>query len=459
VSEETGKPPQETPFDREELFHLLVDSAVDFAILTTDPAGIVTSWNVGGEHLLGFTRDEILGTSADVIFTPEERAEGVPDLERAKAKSEGRAEDERWHLRKDGSRLWGSGLMMPLRGTSGFLKIMRDRTRQRLAEERLIASENRFRILATNIPQLVFRCEPDGARNWASPQWETYSGLTDEQSRKFGWLEAIHPDERQLTLNAWRDAEMSGRYAVEHRIRRRSDDSYRWHKTLAGPAPAGETVEWVGTSTDIQDLRSLHERQQVLLAELQHRTRNLLALVQAIARRTMRRSQSLADFTEEYESRLMALSRVQGLVSSTSQGTLDLRTLVEAELKAHISDDQNKVSIEGPPVELSMASVQILALALHELATNSVKYGAIGQSAGTLALRWWIRDGDDHPKRVTIEWRETGVAMPDAATLQRKGYGSELIERALPYQLDAETSLEMLEDGVRCLISVPIAPA
>jgi PAS domain S-box-containing protein len=143
-----------------------------------DPNGAITSWNVGAEHLFGYAEGEIIGRSADAIFTPEDRAAGALEDERRRARADGRAEDERWHLREDGSRFWASGLLMPLEGgAAGFVKIARDRTERHRAEERLRESEERFRLLATSIPQLVFLSRPDGARTWPSPQWIDFTGV------------------------------------------------------------------------------------------------------------------------------------------------------------------------------------------------------------------------------------------------------------------------------------------
>jgi PAS domain S-box-containing protein len=169
LNNEIGERPWPGHPDWGELYERLIESATGFAIFTIDADGLTTSWNIGGERLLGYSESEILGKTGDVIFVEEDRAAGAPELERATALREGRAEDERWHLRKDGSVFWGSGLLMRLRGGGGFLKIMRDRTEQHLAQERLMASEERFRTLATSIPQLVFRTLSSGARSWGSP--------------------------------------------------------------------------------------------------------------------------------------------------------------------------------------------------------------------------------------------------------------------------------------------------
>src|ERR1700712_116080 len=333
-----------------ELFRNIVASATGFAIFSTDPRGMVTSWNIGAERLLGFTESEIMGRSADVIFTPEDRAARVPDLERATTASHGRAEDERWHIRSNGTRFWGSGLQMPLSGEQrGFVKILRDLTDRHTAEKRVRESENMFRVLATNIPQMVFKTLAGGDRTWGSPQWIEFTGFSLDESAGFGWLDAIHPDDRDASLDAWHDAKSTGTYLVEHRTLQAATGEWRWHQTRAKPID-GPEGEWVGTSTDIHDLRGLHDRQAVLLAELQHRTRNLLAVVQSMARQSLRRAPSLQAFESEFARLLGALSRVQGLLASTDAYALNLRTLIEAELAAH-HDGQagsTNVRIEGP---------------------------------------------------------------------------------------------------------------
>lgn len=445
---------------RAELFGRIIESATDFAIFAMDPDGAVTSWNVGAERLFGYPEPEIIGRSADLIFTDEDRAAGEAENERRRARTDGRAEDERWHLRRDGSRFWASGLLMPLEDPAGgFVKITRDQTERHRAEERVRESEERFRLLATSIPQLVFISRPNGARTWGSPQWVTFTGLSLEDSLGLGWLDAIHPDDREVTLQRWANARTEGEYYVEHRVRRAPEGGYRWHQTRARPVdPDGkvEQVEWIGTMTEIHDLRIAQDQQRVLVAELQHRTRNLLAVVQSIARQTLRTSGSLEAFGEEFAGRLEALSRVQTLLARAIQEAVDLSTLIRMELEAHggVSTNPGRVRVEGPSVALPPSAAQTLALALHELATNAVKYGALKRPSGRLAVIWAV-EGDE--RRLRLDWRESGVPPLEDGAPRRRGYGSELIERALPYQLGAETRLEFGADGVRCAIVLPLA--
>jgi PAS domain S-box-containing protein len=441
----------------DELLRLVFESAHDYAIFSLDPGGLVTSWNSGAERLMGWTAGDIVGLTADVIFLPEDREAGAPEQERVVAAATGRATDERWQQRKDGSRFWASGLMMRLDGRdSGFVKILRDRTEKHLYDERLRDSEERFRLLATNIPQLVFRCLSDGNRTWPSPQWIDFTGLGVEESKGFGWVDAVHPDDRQATLEGWLAAQSTGEYYVQHRVRRRSDGQYRWHQTRARPILGSNAAQtdWVGTMTDVHDLRGLQERQKVLMAELQHRTRNLLALTLSMAHQTLRRSTSLEAFGHEFDRRLRALGRVQVLITGVDYQKVDLRDLLTAELQAHDSSclDSGKVSLDGPAVPLTAKAAQALGLALHELTTNSAKYGALSAAAARLDISWTI-EASSAARSLLLDWKERGIALSPEAD-RRQGYGSELIQRALPYQLCADTRLAFEPDGVRCTIKV-----
>lgn len=449
------------PGRHEELLELVVSSSADFAIYTVDLRGTTSSWNIGAERLFGFTAAEMIGHSGDVIFTPEDQAAGIPTEERRRASADGRALDERWHQRKDGTRFWASGLLMSLRDGAGYVKIARDRTEQHEAEQKVREQEERFRVLATSIPQLVFTTAHDGSRIWPSPQWIDYTGFSAEESVGLGWLGAIHPEDRELTLAAWEEAVANSEYYVEHRVWRAADGEYRWHQTRALPlVNATAPGEWIGTMTDIHDLRTLKDRQSVLLAELQHRTRNLLGVVQALARQTANRSDSLDAFAVAYEERLRALSRVQSLLVELDHGEVPLRSIIEAELNAHGDGAMNtdKIELRGPDVTLAATAAQAIALGVHELATNAIKYGALAQPDGKLTLSWSLSSEGQH-RLVRIDWQESGVKMPERGEGHRRGYGTELITRALPYQLKAKTELIYGPDGVRCLIAVPVREA
>jgi two-component system CheB/CheR fusion protein len=209
--------------------------------------------------------------------------------------------------------------------------------------------------------------------------------------------------------------------------------------------------------------KAASNRMQVMVAELQHRTRNLVAVVKALADRTLDESRTLDDFKGLYGDRLAAVSRVQGLLSRLAEGeriTFDQVLRAELSALAAFADASTRISLDGPSgIGLRSNTVQTLALALHELLTNALKYGALAVPEGRLSIQWRLEaTRPDQVRALHVDWRESGVRMSDVgSTPQAKGYGRELIERALPYQLMAQTSYELGADGVRCTIDVPLS--
>jgi two-component system, chemotaxis family, CheB/CheR fusion protein len=212
------------------------------------------------------------------------------------------------------------------------------------------------------------------------------------------------------------------------------------------------------TFIDVSNLVKAEEGQRILIAELHHRTRNLLAVIQSIANQTIRTSSSLEVFKGRFNDRLAALSRVQGLISMSPPDALTIGALVRMELEA-LNAPSKRTVVGGPEILLPEEIVRTLALTLHELATNATKHGALSSEEGTLKITWAeaVREGG---RRLELEWTETGVPVPlekrNGASL---GFGRTLIERALPFQLQAKTHYELGSDGVRCSISIPLPPA
>ena len=199
-------------------------------------------------------------------------------------------------------------------------------------------------------------------------------------------------------------------------------------------------------------------RLEVMVAELQHRTRNLITVVSAIANRTMARTGPTEAFRTQFNDRLAALSRVQGLLSRADIEPITIGALIRMELEAlgaEASDD--RITFAGPSVVLRDSVVQTMALAIHELATNARKHGALAADDRTLTVTWAVRQVGDAASTLALEWIEEGVGLaPREEGAARKGYGRELIERALPYALNATTSFELNHDGVRCTIELPL---
>jgi PAS domain S-box-containing protein len=336
--------------------------------------------------------------------------------------------------------------------------------RRARAETALQQSELRLQTLIEGVPQLVWRAGEAGAWTWASPQWTALTGQTEAESHGFGWLQPVHPRDRDAALGAWRRAAASGMFQADYRIFSAAEKRYRWHQSRALPVRDAHDaiVAWLGASMDVEDLRALQERQKVLVAELQHRTRNLMAVVRSISEQTVKGSSSLPDFKLKFRDRMDALARVQGLLSRLRDGErITFDELIREELSAlgALDGPPGRVTLDGPPgVALRSSMVQIFAMALHELATNAAKYGALNQPEGRLSVRWRLEEGEDGAPWLQVDWRESGVVMPPpGAAPKGGGQGRELIEHALPYQLGGKTSFVMAPDGVHCLIALPVS--
>jgi PAS domain S-box-containing protein len=326
---------------QEESFRLIVENTLDYAIFLTDAEDRITEWPPGAEAVFGWTSDEAKGQYSAILFTPEDREAGEDRKEVETARREGSAPNVRWHLHKNGTRVFIEGSVRPLRESNGevrrFLKIGQDVTARKQAEERLRESE------------------------------------------------------RQAKL---------------------------------------------------------------LLAELQHRVRNTLAVVRSIARRTAQTSESVEDYAMHLEGRIDAFARVQAAVTRTPDAGIDLTNLVADTLLSVGAQEGERVRhIKGPSVRLQAKAAETVALAMHELATNAVKYGALSSEQGSIAVEWSIEKTPEQ-LRLVLRWTETGVKLSGEKPT-RRGFGTELIERTVAYDLGGEASLEFTPDGLHCTISLP----
>jgi two-component system CheB/CheR fusion protein len=214
----------------------------------------------------------------------------------------------------------------------------------------------------------------------------------------------------------------------------------------------------VVTFVDVTALTRAEERQKLLLSELQHRVRNSLSVVRSLARRTAATSGTVADYASNLDGRLEALGRVQAVVTRNPADGVDLKQIVVDELAAHGAQDADGADgathIEGPAIRLQPKAAESFALAVHELATNAAKYGALATKQGRIRVAWTIDNNAEQPT-LRFEWAESGVQMPDPASI-RRGFGSDLIEKTLAYDLHAEAQLRFTPDGVVCKVRLPL---
>lgn len=210
-----------------------------------------------------------------------------------------------------------------------------------------------------------------------------------------------------------------------------------------------EALQELRRSDELRQASKL--REAALERELQHRVRNMLAKIRLLFSRTMDSADSLEEATDHFRGRLDTLSKYHGEVTRSPTGTIDLETLVLDELLNFGAGADSHVSVEGPAVALSHDMAENVGMAVHELATNAMKFGALSERNGHLDVRWQV--SREPSRRLSLEWRESGIAIVASAPLH-SGFGREFIEQALPYQLNADTSFELRPGGLLCRISM-----
>jgi PAS domain S-box-containing protein len=228
----------------------------------------------------------------------------------------------------------------------------------------------------------------------------------------------------------------------------------RWHDLHIEPLrnEAGDVVGLTCASVDVTERKEGEAHLRLLLRELTHRSKNLLAVIQAMARQTARHTGSVDSFLSQFGARLQALAASHDLLVRESWYGASLGELIRSQLGGYLDAPVNQVSIEGPSIALKPEAAQNLGLALHELAVNAAKFGALSVPNGRVSITWSQRDhGDDNS--VELDWHEQ--LGPKVKVRRRKGFGSMVIERNLARALDAEVNLKFDPSGLRCHIVIP----
>jgi two-component sensor histidine kinase len=191
-------------------------------------------------------------------------------------------------------------------------------------------------------------------------------------------------------------------------------------------------------------------RQEVLGHELQHRINNVLATIQAIARRTRAKSQNLDEFAKAFDDRLAAIARTHALLSRTSVTIIDIREVLSQELSVHGAVEGENLKQRGPEISLPAKQAEALSMAIHELATNAVKHGALSTENGRIEICWEVHDRDNE-NEFRLRWRELG--SPIAHQPSRRGFGSEFLEKSIPHMLHGQFERKFDSDGIECTLS------
>jgi two-component sensor histidine kinase len=209
-----------------------------------------------------------------------------------------------------------------------------------------------------------------------------------------------------------------------------------------------------GEPLDAADLRVVEMPERYFLSEWQHRFRNALAIIRSIAKRTADNAETVRDYHSHFDGRLGAYARVQSLIARNPNEGVDLGVMVAEELRGQGAREGSQADISSESVLLPLKTGESLGFALHELATNAMKFGALSHPDGSVRVSWRV-DGPDGGKILHLEWEERCGAGADIARPTHRGFGLEFLEQSLPYDLDATIDLDFAPQGLRVTLDVP----
>jgi PAS domain S-box-containing protein len=268
-----------------------------------------------------------------------------------------------------------------------------------------------------------------------------------------GVTEKFHPDDMALMWSRVAkalDPKGDGRYEVEYRVKQR-DGSWRWLSAwglveFEGEGAERRPVAIAGASRDLTELKNAEQQQRLLVNELNHRVKNTLATIQSIAFQTLRGASDLPAARAALDGRIISLARAHDLLTERSWSGADLRDVIVRAMEPFAA---GQIELSGPSLEISPKHALALSLALHELATNAAKYGALSIASGRVQLGWSVV-----ARVMRLSWRESGG--PSVKPPTRRGFGSRILNDGLFRNLNGEARLVYARDGVRCEISAAL---
>jgi two-component sensor histidine kinase len=296
-----------------------------------------------------------------------------------------------------------------------------------------------------------------------SPDWiemralEGRDFLSDTESPSILWRDLYLLPEDQAAIQAVIDEAIRSKsvFHLEHRVRR-ADGSVGWTSSRAVPllGPDGEIVEWFGAASDITARRKAEQHLRLVVNELNHRVKNNLAMTQAVAAQTFRNAADVREAQASLSSRIAALAQANDLLTGERGADVAMRGVLEQATRPHYPSPERR-RIEGPDLALSPKTALSLTLAMHELSTNALKYGAWSTADGVVSVRWSIyRPDGGGPERLRLVWTEQGG--PPVAPPARRGFGSRLIERGLAAEMGGDVEMRFEPEGLVCVIDAPL---
>jgi len=329
---------------------------------------------------------------------------------------------------------------------------VQDITERKLAEQALRLNEERFRTIITTAQEGIWAIDREAKTLFANPRMAELLGMLPEDMIGKPVTEFCFPAD----VFGARDR-MAANFAGEKtqfEFRFRRSDGTPLH-VLAATAPlggpSGEVIGALGGFIDLTERKAAEDHQRFLMRELSHRSKNLLTVIQAIASQTVRSAASLADFQERFLQRLQGIAASHDVLVSQNWGGAPLAELVRRQVGPFAAEA--RVQLDGPDVSLSPQAAQALGLALHELATNCLKYGALSRPEGWVRITWLFECNDSETRWLRLDWREHGG--PAVEPPARKGLGHDVIERMVAHSLDGTVVLDFAPEGFRWSVSFP----
>ncbi|MGJ3649511.1 sensor histidine kinase [Sphingomonas sp. GlSt437] len=318
-------------------------------------------------------------------------------------------------------------------------------------------SPERLRAMLDAIPQMVWSTLPDGYHDFYNARWYEFTGMPIGTTDGEGWNDMFHPDDQERAWTLWRHSLATGEpYEIEYRLRHHSG-VYRW--TLGRALPlrdaAGTIVRWFGTCTDIDEFKRAEQSRELISAELSHRMKNIFAVVSSLIALSARDHPEARDFAATIQARIAALARANDYVRphvgrQQFRGLGNLKGLIAALIEPYRTESDGRIHVHGHDLDIGIRTATSLALVLHELATNAVKYGALSVVDGRVDIDAQAMDG-----WLTLVWRESGgPAIP--TTPERRGFGTEMAQRAASAQLRGTIENDWRAEGLVMTLKVPI---
>ena len=428
--------------------------AVDGILWTNDASGRMVGDQPGWAQLTGQSPDEYRGFGWANAVHPEDAEPTVAAWNAAVARG-GPFDFEHRVQRHDG--VWRDFSVRAVAALEAdgsvreWIGVHTDITERKRAEERLRESESRFRAMADSAPAPVWMTSPEGDMTFANEAFAEFAGVEAKALLGDAWIRLIHPEDLP-GVAARRAAARAGpeAYGFEARFLC-AGDVYRWMVANARPQidAHGQFQGYIGMAMDMTETKAAETRQRLLINELNHRVKNTLASIQSIVRQTLRPDETPVHVRERLIDRLLAMSAAHDVLTRESWEGAGLEEIVLQGLAPFVDDQEpDRIAITGPALRVGASTALSLALAIHELATNAVKYGALSTPGGKVTVVWDRGQGD----HTVLTWTEHGG--PPVQTPSRKGFGTRLLDRGLAADLGGRPKLTFDVEGVRAVLPV-----